>query len=508
MTVLPVNDKPMIHNLSHNAFADSLLSSELYTGDVLATFRMSEDNFECKSLNSMYEREGDKYIVREKDKYKEAKCFFYRKIECDSFHIEVELTYQKVHHAWSGFNLLLTNKVDLEYESEEIGVVKVGHPARRKSFVKYNREFVKKFLSIQEGDVPTKMYIDLKGGILDVTLVDSKSNKDSFKVTLSNQFKVCPLYFVVAVEPGENQYYKWLFMNNVQLVGYRDQYGYLLVDYFNKPRKNYRPYQSDYMLEYISFANFLKEDKKNLINIIEKILQMKIYLIIKIDQYYVEDCEEYKKYHHEHEMMIYGLDKKRKLIFLEGFLSEGVFGTVSMSFKDFCNANMECDEDAIYLARVMSHETPFTINLGVLAKKYREYVDGYNSSELSGSWMPVEAGIFGMNIYNYFLSNTKLINSLAVDVRLSYTIWEHKRIMKERVEYLLKTQMLDDENMLRKMDEIYCLATELKNGAIYNRVKRRKRLGTKRITCILELLKKEEGQLYSQIADALENACF
>lgn len=75
-----------------------------------------------------------------------------------------------------------------------------------------------------------------RNGNIDVC-IKSKGEMEKFKMQLPASIRKGDLFFQISIEPGENQYYNWLYNNNIQLIAYEDQYKNLLVDYYNKPRK-------------------------------------------------------------------------------------------------------------------------------------------------------------------------------------------------------------------------------------------------------------------------------
>lgn len=259
MFILPINEKPNIRNLSHNAYCDSILSSKMYTGGTIAVFTVTNE-YQSMMRNCVLQMDSSNISIIQNNRFQDTKILMYKKIS-DGFSEKVCIIYQKQHYAWSGFNFLFTNCVDMDYDIEEKSVVKIGHPAQEKTFLKINRHIQKKFNKIPQGEYPIEFYFAYRNGNIDVC-IKSKGEMEKFKMQLPASIRKGDLFFQISIEPGENQYYNWLYNNNIQLIAYEDQYKNLLVDYYNKPRKNYRPYISDYMFEMSSYENYhLKKGK-------------------------------------------------------------------------------------------------------------------------------------------------------------------------------------------------------------------------------------------------------
>ncbi len=219
MIILPVNSNPNIRNLSHNAYYDCIMSADEYTGDLIAVFAV-QNEYEVKSRFSSYKKENGVYSVFQKEKYKDSKLLLYKKID-RKFSEKICLYFQKTHYSWSGFNILFSNNVDLDYEKEEKSVIKLGHPVHEKMFVKINKHMKDKFNEIPPGELPIELHVSCNNGQI-IFKIKTKSVTKKYSINLGDVFKTRDLYFQIAIEPGENQYYNWIYNNNIQLIAYRE----------------------------------------------------------------------------------------------------------------------------------------------------------------------------------------------------------------------------------------------------------------------------------------------
>lgn len=501
MFILPINEKPNIRNLSHNAYCDSILSSKMYTGGTIAVFTVTNE-YQSIMRNCVLQMDSSNISIIQNNRFQDTKILMYKKIS-DGFSEKVCIIYQKQHYAWSGFNFLFTNCVDMDYDIEEKSVVKIGHPAQEKTFLKINRHIQKKFNKIPQGEYPIEFYFAYRNGNIDVC-IKSKGEMEKFKMQLPASIRKGDLFFQISIEPGENQYYNWLYNNNIQLIAYEDQYKNLLVDYYNKPRKNYRPYISDYMFEMSSYENYHLKKRKNLIKDIEGIIKKKIYIVMKIDQFYIDGCDEYQKEHHIHEMLVYGFDDKKKDLYMLGYLKAGLIGKVKLKYSKFRDAFREGDEDNFSLIRYLSHEKMYRLQINTIKCMLIEYINPKKNRGGEIAWLPSENGIFGIKIYDAILERTELLNQFICDVRMSYTMYEHKRIMKERFEYLLQKKVLNESKIIGKIDNILSKLAELKNAAAYYKMTGIRKVNAQYVTECLECVKKEEIELYYNVIKELE----
>lgn len=501
MIILPVNSNPNIRNLSHNAYYDCIMSADEYTGDLMAVFA-AQNEYEVKSSFSSYKKENGVYSVFQKEKYKDSKLLLYKKID-GKFSEKICLYFQKTHYSWSGFNILFSNKVDLDYEKEEKSVIKLGHPVHEKMFLKINKHMKDKFNEIPQGELPIELHISYNNGQI-IFKIKTKSVTKKYSINLGDVFKTKDLYFQIAIEPGENQYYNWIYNNNIQLIAYRDQYENLLLDYYNKPRKNYRPYISDYMFETFAYQNLFLGDKKNIIHLVRKFLNRGQYTILKIDQYYVKGSEEYRKIHHIHEMLLYGLDQKKKLVYMIGYLQEGNLGKVQLSYKDFVKGFTVGDEDNVYVVKYHPHEKKYDLSVLGIKRWLEAFLCGENSSMCDMTWLPFEQGVYGIDIYDFILQKTGYLNQFITDLRMSYTLYEHKCLMLERIKYLINKNILEDNGEIRNMSYIVERAAKIKNASAYYKMTEKRKIDAQEIKDFFVFLKKSERSLYKTIIKELD----
>lgn len=500
MIILPVNANCNIRNLSHNAYLDCIMSADEYIGDLLARFS-TKNEYEIKSRDSTYDRENGVYSIFQKGEYGNPKLLLYKKIQ-GKFTEKICLYSQKTHYSWSGFNILFSNRVDLDYEKDEKTVIKLGHPVHEKMFVKINKHFKEKFNNIPPGELPIQIDISYDNGVV-VFKIKTESILEKHTVELGDIFKTKDLYFQIIVEPDENQYYNWIYNNNIQLIVYKDQYENLLLDYYNKPRKNYRPYISDYMFETFTYENLLFGAQNKIFDFIKRFLHGKQYIIMKIDQYYVKGCEEYRKIHHIHEMLIYGLDEKKKIVYMIGYMQEGNLGKVEMNYREFKKAFTVGDDDNVYIIKYHPHEEKYDLNVMGIKCRLEEYLYGKNSSKCDMMWLPDEHGVFGIDIYEFIVKKTGYVNQFITDLRMSYTLFEHKRLMLERIKYLIEKKVITDNGKIQNMSHIVERASKIKNASVYYKMTGRRKIDAQDILDFLLFLQKAEKSLYKIIIKEL-----
>lgn len=59
-----------------------------------------------------------------------------------------------------------------------------------------------------------------------------------------------------------------------------------------------------------------------------------------------------------------------------------------------------------------------------------------NTSLLYTHLVAFEDGVFGIDVYHEFVNNRECFNHLLSDLRISYLLYEHNLIMKQRLEFL------------------------------------------------------------------------
>ena len=191
-------------------------------------------------------------------------------------------------------------------------------------------------------------------------------------------------------------------------------------------------------------------EEKNKVDLIKRILNKDEYIFTYIDEYYVGEKE-----HNSHDVLIYGYDDDREEFSVLGFkdnffvdyavdysLFEKSFNSSLQIAKE--NTTKERKYQLISLTPLFDENTEYKFDLYKFMSVFKQYLNSeYSKLNLYDDTI-YEDGILGIQIY------TKLLEALQnpsgekqeFDYRLVHTLYEHKKIMLERVEYIYKSVLM------------------------------------------------------------------
>lgn len=187
---------------------------------------------------------------------------------------------------------------------------------------------------------------------------------------------------------------------------------------------------------------------------IKKLIDSGYYLGVMLNEKYVTDRWAYNSMDFDHENMIYGYDIKNNLVYICGFDAHQHFSFNTISIDELRQAYNHTN--GTYEFKLMKYEVQpysYTIDKNTVLKMFKEYRDGIDSSYREELKVNASFRKYGIHIYEIMKNNKKQLE----DVRVPYIVYEHKKIMTERIKYFLRKGLLnnkDAEKLLEKSKEL------------------------------------------------------
>ncbi|GMQ61640.1 hypothetical protein [Vallitalea maricola] len=165
------------------------------------------------------------------------------------------------------------------------------------------------------------------------------------------------------------------------------------------------------------------------------------YIVCHLDEYYVPNRPTYQKEHFFHENMIYGFDNDKKEYNILGFDSKGIFNSTKISYDEFeqASSDLASHNHDIKLLHIKDDFT-YDLDLNCIRNSLLDYLNGENSSsKYTILRNPTTDFAYGIDIYEQLIKYLKLLhNNVGVnDIRPFHLLWEHKKCMVIRIEYLM-----------------------------------------------------------------------
>jgi hypothetical protein len=321
------------------------------------------------------------------------------------------------------------------------------------------------------------------------------------------------LYIGVKVElSDENMYYNWVYSNYIQVMlnnGWVDNPDNISLDYYVAPQKNYNYYTVHNLLD------FKYENPKLILNYVSDIIDYIVYQInykyyveILLNEKYIPNRNAYNKYDYNHTNLIYGYDEDKKILYIMGFNKLGKPELSEISYDIFNVAyNTSYTYANIYMLKYVPDFSMYKLNTHEIISSIDEYIHGCNTSIRFGNlFMPLN-NTFGLQVYDELMKNDRNIDIFIHDVRISYLLFEHKKIMRDRISYLAKRGLINldhSTDILCLMENIYSKSELITNLVIKYSINHDENIKN-RITILMNDVKEMEKICYTNLLNLLKS---
>lgn len=255
--------------------------------------------------------------------------------------------------------------------------------------------------------------------------------------------------------------YPWVMSNYVNVFCHRDNIKHSFCDfYFPMPNEVRAPELCPWILSQKISADLFQSTKLDILDFVLNCIDQKTYVHIMIDYFYVEQTARYQNTHRNHDLLIYGYDKKQEILYCSDFLFSNLqkYTFSHISFSALREGFMNCKLDKssgylkgqfyLYKMREAKH-VRYRFNPIHIVNALKQYVN----SDIPEYWLihnirdNLDDRAFGLDVYDVLAEHVEIVkrNQLGyIDIRLFYVLYDHKKIMKHRFEYLME---VDEKNI-------------------------------------------------------------
>ena len=508
MRELSVGEEPYIRAYTEYAFVDMIMNNPETTGNLMVSGRFCNNShtfWKCNNNDAIIHQEGDKFSLEEDYLARPTVKHLFRRLERNDV-LEIQIDYQQYTNLWDSVGLFIdTNPIDFEdYFNNKIVLgnycgsifMTIIDGIQKLILLPYETKKYPVWLKIKVNQNMVMLYYatDKDNWIL-ANSIDYFFEWDKFEYKIGVYFSM-----------SDRQYYKWIFNNFINL----------RLDLTDSSTLNY--------------CGFVKRDCKNYtINPIVRISTEKLdviseygitlwkyivaninkdkYLEFWLNEKYIPGLRAYQLYNYTHENLVYGYDEVGELLILKSIF-DGKPISITVSFKDFQDALKNADQrlaSRFYLFERQASNAPYLIDVSGIKRQLTEYCMGINPTLHYKNLITEEEGVFGLECYRVLLEELDGINKFLGDVRISYVLYEHKKCMRDRIEYMIRygyLQLRDDEDIQRIAKENVDLALLLMKFVIKYQATSKEKLKN-RIFELLTEIKENELLCYQKVIDLL-----
>lgn len=242
--------------------------------------------------------------------------------------------------------------------------------------------------------------------------------------------------------------WQWFYSNYIQIVFKNDdQMGYNIRFY----KTDHRGIMWDTLNPWINYnivnVGLLKTLGMDIVDFLVRSIDDGYYVSVYLDRYYIPGIRNYQKSHMTHEAMVVGYDLENGKIQIMEYM-QSYLTRFSVTLDEFRQAYENSDParcDEIHLLKFDSNRH-YEFDLVNISEQLKDYLSARNTSEryrINSNPVCSPFVTFGTDVYK-IIRQLLDYNQLKYDIRVFNSLWEHKKVMAERVKFIADNGFVDD----------------------------------------------------------------
>lgn len=209
------------------------------------------------------------------------------------------------------------------------------------------------------------------------------------------------------------------------------------------------------------------------------------YCVVFLDESRLSLAASYQKDPFPHHLFLYGFESDEEIFYASMFDHTGVYRNVQIPFREFqdavhsmrqlLNKNLTSDHHTYFYKCTPHASYPFDKTAAI--DQLRDYLNGETHlNRINYNFDHKEA--FGISVYNYLQMYYDAVESNDPrlggrnDVRHLHVLWEHKKMMSERISYMIDEGIIPyDEELVEGYKDITKRAMKLRDQYIRHEIR-------------------------------------
>lgn len=241
----------------------------------------------------------------------------------------------------------------------------------------------------------------------------------------------------------------WFFSNYIQLRFNKVIHSYS-EDYFNFYDYDFTVHRWPWLEEQKIGRDILSLFDTDIVSFIEECIKKEYYVYTYADEYFIPKRLSYLKKHNTHDLLLYGYDEIEETLNVLGFDEISKLRETKVNFSDFRSAFTQARikddwEKYLFLFR-FKKDARYNFDIHLVVDLLEDYLHGRDTSRRNAMFRNPMNAVFGMNIYREFKAHVLALCSgkrELFDIRPYHVLWEHKKCMVLRIEYLIHEGFLE-----------------------------------------------------------------
>lgn len=504
---LEINETPPLISYTHNAYQSAIISSDAIAGKRVVEYGINDEMTLWKKIEWNGSLDIDNTIKVYSDmKHERGVTLQYRPLSEDDGVI-VKVLAQRQMCAWEVLGIVLYDEEPDSEEKVNAPMLRYGFSSIAKIFVEINKKLINPLSTKVVMKYPFYIRLNRKRG--KVTLQYSQGGRkwiDAYVDTLPGKCGITQVYVGVLTEI-RNEYLNWLAQNYIQVSSGHLSLNEIYVDYYLGPTKNFQPFVTGHYLDFYDEMYDCEDfDKYKWFRIIAEKIQQGVYMVVDIDHYFIKETAYFNKLHRFHQVMIYGINMKKKTCYLMGYGEKNVIIHFEMSRSVLWKA-LSRERIKLICCRIDVNENTCKFDPVIIKKRLQDYLLKRRSDrDVTDIFPMMLSDNSGIDVYCSILENPNDLYVFCNNPRMSFFFYEHKRLMLQRFEYI-KTKVCIDEGVLEEIQT--CLEKNLndsliiKNLILMNAIAANRKQMMSKVRGYIEKIIENERRAYTLICDVL-----
>ena len=509
MKKLPISSDPYIKSYTYHAYQNAIINNENTTSEIVAKIKIPEEQhdtlqIQCEDIDIVkngceFEMKADLYETN-------SKCCIYRKMRKKDLFV-IEILKQQYVNFWGNINIFIAANPE---QSENI-IYTYGNFCGNGLFLKNGENMCE--VNKENSEAAYPLYLKLS---IDSERITGYYSKDGIKwyksyENIDQAITSEELYIGVKIELNDNCYFNWLYANYIQLMlSYKwiSNVNCIPLDYYVSPQKKWNYYTVHNLIDFkCESKKMISDYRPNIIDYIMLQINNQYYVELMLNEKYIPDRNAYQICDHNHANLIYGYDEMQKTIYIMGYNRIGWPVSEEITYEQFINAYNTANSDAdVHTLKYSPDVKVYRLDLEHIIAPLEAYLEGRNLSlGIRNMFVPLNA-IFGIDIYDELIKSERAMDAFMDDRRISYLLFEHKKIMRDRMRYLIKRGFINTEaskDMLGNMDKIYNMSEIVNKLVLKYDITKDADIRTK-VKLFMKIIKELEIDCYNKLLQLLK----
>ncbi|UED72207.1 hypothetical protein [Brevibacillus sp. DP1.3A] len=305
---------------------------------------------------------------------------------------------------------------------------------------------------------------------------------------------------------------QWIYSNYIQLKCSKDFMNHTPQDWFDFFTVYPEFYENPYLHTERITIDTINNLDINIINFVINSIDNGSYIYTHVDEYYISDTVAHNSFHLPHAILIYGYNKGEKILNIAGFnkIQKYSFRTVDFShfekafykiadYKQEINSRHKNYFKFSYLMK-LNQVKKYDFDISWVFDCLKDYIESKNTSGRFRGFSNIVDDYYGLETYSKLIDYYSSIpeDKRYLDIRPAHLLWEHKKIMFKRIQYIEKNKIANVDGSLKVFEEIERISLNLRNILIKYTFNNDNSLIDKIIT-LLNTLETKEGNAIQKL---------